>query len=151
VIEPDWLSVALAELRTGIYEVAGPASNPRIDEYHATTTLAASSDEVPWCASFACFCLQLSGHPHTRSARARSFLDYGVGLDFPAYGAIAVFKRGGANQPGPDNHTAQGHVGFLVGDASSDEMLVLGGNQGDRVCIRPYPTRRLLGIRWPSI
>jgi hypothetical protein len=42
--------IAKAEL--GTTEVPGTQNNPRILEYHATTTLKATTDEVPWCSSF---------------------------------------------------------------------------------------------------
>jgi hypothetical protein len=39
-----------------------------------------------------------------------------------------------------------GHVGFYAGIEAND-VLVLGGNQGDSVSIAPYLKSRLLGVR----
>lgn len=61
---------------------------------------------------------------------------------------------------------ATGHVAFVVEDRG-EELLVLGGNQADSVCIRCYPKYgyladtagpggpvrelyELLGYRWPA-
>ncbi len=44
---------------------------------------------------------------------------------------------------------ALGHVGFLVGE-TADAVILLGGNQGDRVCVAAFPRARLLDLRWPS-
>ncbi|MGR2462212.1 hypothetical protein ACUX4R_25305, partial [Salmonella enterica] len=46
-----WMTVARGEL--GVKEYSGKFNNnPRILEYHKTTSLGASEDEVSWCASF---------------------------------------------------------------------------------------------------
>ncbi|WP_226573946.1 C40 family peptidase [Acuticoccus sediminis] len=44
----------------------------------------------------------------------------------------------------------QGHGGFDAGRAKNGDILVLGGNQGDAVSIRPYSANQLLGYRWPG-
>ena len=44
----------------------------------------------------------------------------------------------------------QDHVDFYAGCAENGDILVLGGNQGDAVSIRPYSASQLLGSRWPS-
>ena len=48
-----WLAVAKREMDTGVDEIVGSRHNPRILEYHATTTLSAKdagSDETFWCS-----------------------------------------------------------------------------------------------------
>ncbi len=68
---------------SGVEELPGAAHNPRILEYHRTTTLghgAASKDETPWCSSFVNFCMVMSGFRGTNSASARSWLKWGSGL-----------------------------------------------------------------------
>jgi hypothetical protein len=40
-------------------------------------------------------------------------------------------------------------VAFFV-RAEGRDIYLLGGNQHNSVCILPYPTTRLLGLRWPS-
>jgi len=71
--------------------------------------------------------------------------DARVGFD------VVILKRGSGDQPGPEVIKAPGHVGFFAGlDPAIDtfeNVLVLGGNQGNTVSVRPYPKDRLLGIR----
>lgn len=138
--EPPWLAIARAEL--GRHEVPGPANEPRILEYHQATTLKATSDAVPWCSAYACFVMTEAGLASTGSAAARSWLAWGRPLKQPVAGCIAVFSR----PPDP----ASGHVGFYLETAGDGRLMILGGNQGDAVSIRPYPRARLLGFRWPA-
>lgn len=137
---PEWLDTALRELGTA--EIPGPASNPRVIEYHKSTTLKATDDAVPWCSAFACWCMEETGIRSPRSARARDWLTWGVELKEPLHGCIVVLKRG--------SNPAQGHVGFYLA-SSSIRVLVLGGNQGDRVCKVWFPMDRVLGYRWPTV
>ena len=152
---PPWLVVAQAEEQLGVTEIPGAEHNPRILLYHDETTLDASTDEVPWCSSFVNYCLKecLLGLGGTKSARARSWLEWGVSLSIPPTGAIVVLKRGGGGQPGPEVIDAPGHVGFFVNRASYGCLAgleILGGNQSDRVCTERYPASRVLGYRWPT-
>ena len=59
---------------------------------------------------------------------------------------IVILKRGSGDQPGPENTTAPGHVGFFAGYIGR-KVTLLGGNQGDQVCTAGYNTDRILGIR----
>lgn len=135
----EWLYVALLELGDGVAELPGDRNNPRVVEYHASTGLGASPDAVPWCSSFVNWCMKRVGIPRTKSAAARSWLNWGEPTDRP--GGVAVLTRG----PNP----AAGHVGFYLGEREGS-LYLLGGNQGDRVSIAKFPVARLLGIRWPS-
>lgn len=133
---------AVAEL--GVEEIAGPPSNPRIDEYLRTVGL--SGDETPWCAAFVNWVLMENGLPGTKSAAARSFLNYGVEVPKgkESVGDIAVFSRGDASW--------QGHVGFIakVPSPGDETICILGGNQSDKVSIAPQSMARLLGVRRPK-
>lgn len=60
-------------------------------------------------------------------------------LTKPTEGCIVVFERQGG-----------GHVGFVVGKDSAGNLMVLGGNQGDAVNIRPFAMSRVSGYRWPD-
>lgn len=131
-----WMTVAHREI--GQKEIAGSKHNPRIVKYHSFTTLKATEDEIAWCASFVCFCLETSGYKSTKNAWARSFLNLGAKLAKGRYGAICVFSRG-ANS---------GHVGFYL-DETDTQIYVLGGNQGNSVSKAWYNKDRLLGVRWP--
>ena len=137
-----WMAFAIQE--KGQREIAGKfRNNPRILQYHATTTLAASTDETPWCSAFVNWCLLRAGIIGTNSAAAKSWVNWGkVSAAIP--GAITVLQ---------DNSLQRGsgyHVGFLVQDTGS-HYLLLGGNQHDEVRTSKYPKRswRLVAHRWP--
>lgn len=153
IYEPPWLQAARDEARAGVLEIPGEEHHPRILAYHSTCTLKATSDEVPWCSAFVNWCFWSVGIVHrANSARARSWLNWGVKLnpDYPAFGCVAVLKRGGPGQPGPAVIDAQGHVGFFVDRPTPTEVIVLGGNQSNQVCERTYPVERILGYRWAA-
>ena len=71
---------------------------------------------------------------------ARSWLGWGVELDEPRPGCVVVLKRG--NPP-------SGHVA-LYESGDGETLQLLGGNQRNQVCVRPYPARRVLSYRWPA-
>lgn len=132
-----WLDVARKEI--GVREIPGTGANLRILAYHACTSLQASSDEVPWCSSFANWCFKQAGIVGTGSAAAASWLHWGSPAQ-PELGAVTVL------------HSASGHhVGFFL---SQDETHVrlLGGNQGDQVKESAFPLAhyRVVALRWPS-
>lgn len=137
---PLWYRIALREMHTGVDEIAGAQHNPRILEYHAATSLAATSDETPWCSSFVNWCMMKAAAERTHSAAARSWLTWGMPLETPRVGCVTVFSR----PPVPTS----GHVAFFVA-VENDRILVLGGNQSNQVNITSYPASRLLAYRWP--
>jgi uncharacterized protein (TIGR02594 family) len=137
---PPWLLTAQKEL--GVSEISGSKHNQRIIEYHQTTTLKATQDEVPWCSSFINWCMTQNFIKGTDSAAARSWLTWGVELKTnPPYGSIVVLKRG--------NNPASGHVGILV-YFGVDKIILLGGNQGDKVSIAPFKKSDVLSYRWAA-
>lgn len=133
---PAYLWLAVQEM--GVREVPGAQHNPRILEYHAATLLKAHEDEVPWCASFVCWCLQKAGIANTQSAWARSYLKWGKPIEHPVPGAVVVLSRDGG-----------GHVAFFSHMANG-KWYLLGGNQKDSVCIAPFDPATVLGIRIPE-
>jgi lysozyme len=139
-----WLVIARRE--TGIKEQQGSArNNPRILEYHSSTTLPgnlARIDETAWCSSFVNWCVTRVGLKGTNSARARSWEDWGRRLAQPREGCIVVFSR-------PSGGPKAGHVGFWVGETGS-HIKVLGGNQSNQVKESNYAKSRLIGYRWPT-
>ena len=138
--QPRWLESAWGDL--GVAEAAGARSNPNVVRYYAEVGHpAVTDDEVAWCAAFLGACLERAGIRSTRSLMARSYLSWGEALSEPRPGAIAVLSRG--------FDPRLGHVGFLVGITSND-LILLGGNQGDVVGVQLFPRSRLLGLRWPS-
>lgn len=136
---PPWILIALAEL--GVAEVPGEKNNPRVLEYHGTTSLKATADFVPWCSAFVCWVMECSKIDSTRSASARSWAGWGQTLAKPKLGAIAVLERG--------NQSWQGHVGFVI-DTDATKVYVLGGNQGDRVSVAAFQKSTVISYRWPT-
>lgn len=133
---PLYYQIALKEL--GVREIKGNAHNARILEFHKATSYKATADEVAWCSAFVNWCLKEAGIEGTNNAAARSFLRWGEATKTPKKGDICVFKRGSSPW--------QGHVGFYAGETET-HILVLGGNQGDEVCIKKYPKEQLIEIR----
>lgn len=128
----------IAKGELGVRETPGAAHTKRIIEYHATTTLKATTDEISWCSSFVNWCVTQAGLRGTNSAAARSWLNWGVQTDEPREGDIVIFQR----PPNPQS----GHVGFFV-ERIGDVIKVLGGNQSDQVKISNYPKVNVLGYR----
>lgn len=133
-----WMAIAAREL--GVGEIAGPADNPRILEYHRHTGLSADDDETPWCSAFANWVMAQIQVAGTGKANARSWLDWGSPCE-PSHGAVAILWRG-------DPKGWQGHVGFVVTN-DKEFVWLLGGNQGDAVTVARFPINRVLGCRWP--
>ena len=133
----------------GVTEVAGTSSNPLILAMLKLDANWVEDDDVPWCSAwlnFVCWLLEL---PRSRSLAARSWLMVGrsisltdaqIGFD------VVVLTRGVGAQPGPNTLNAPGHVGWFAG-MDDTHVLLLGGNQGDRVSIAAFPKTRILGIR----
>lgn len=167
--EAPWLKVAFAE--QGITEYHGlAANNPRILEYISsfpnlahikhmvkdpkTHKKVASGykmgevDETAWCSCFVAWCLRKSGQPTTPSvtARADSWLTFGVPLDTPRLGAIAVVYKHHASAA----TTSSGfHVAFYMSGPALTPTL-FGGNQGNRVCVKDFQGWKVKGYRWPT-
>jgi len=121
--------------------------NPRIKEYQKSSVGGYFNDDGgpgrrnSWCACFVTWTLRkagissLSGYD---AMRARAYLNYGIAIASPDFGAIAV--------------KGKGHVGFVVGVGPQGEVAMLGGNQGDAVNIRLYSASAAkdLKYRWPK-
>lgn len=139
---PRWLQEARRHI--GVRELPGDEHNDLILRWLATTTLgrwARERDETPWCSAFVNAMVKSAGLEGTDSAMARSWLGWGVDCP-PRAGAIVVLRRGAP---------PSGHVGFVERVDEMDAVVhVLGGNQGNQVCVRPYPLSRVLSYRWTA-
>ena len=146
----DWMSIAEGEI--GVHENSLPGQNNlRIIEYHQTTTLAATTDEVPWCSSFVNWVIIKAGRRGTRSAAANSWLNWGGALNFPKKGAVTVIQQ---RKKGTDVATGSAtgfHVAFYV-SSSATHIRLLGGNQSDSVKYSNFPLTGydVKGYRWPG-
>ena len=97
--------------------------------------------DTPWCAAFVNAILKKQGIEGTNSNLARSFLTWGKDhTDKPQVGDIVVLTRGTSSW--------QGHVAFLYKYPEDSTMVyLLGGNQGDSVCIKQFYKHSIIGIR----
>ena len=141
----NWMNEAYKHV--GQKEVPGKASNPWIVSlWHSLkgsavfSWLGSDDSSAPWCGAFVGHCIASAGIPIPKHwYRAKAWLDWGVRLDAPTLGSVVIFERKGG-----------GHVGFVVGMDSLGHLMVLGGNQGDAVSIRPFDKTRVIGYRWPA-
>lgn len=141
--DPEWITRAKSYL--GMTEIHGPHHNPKILEWWKKLGQPFKDDETAWCGAFVGGVLAESGRTVVQGpAGARSWLKLPVKLDKPAVGAVVIFWRG-------KKTGYMGHVGFVVGKDKHGNIMVLGGNQGDTVSIKPFDTDRVLGYRWPGI
>lgn len=137
-----WIGTARSYL--GLREIAGKKSAPQILKFWQEIAAPFTDDETPWCGAFVGGVLAECDLPIvSKGASAKAWLNLKVALDKPAYGAVVVFNR----PPIASN----GHVGFIVGKDKNGNLMVLGGNQGNEVSIRPFDRKRVAGYRWPSI
>src|SRR6266851_2221238 len=95
--EFPWMSIARGEL--GIHE---GVNADRISEYFRSTTLGDQPDSTPWCSAFVNFCMEKSGQARTRSAMARSWLNWGEEAADFVPGCVVVLSRGAP----PSGHVA---------------------------------------------
>ena len=136
--ELPWISIAKGEL--GIKENTSKSEhNPRVIEYHSTTTGKFQDDETPWCSSFVNWVITQAGLKGTNSARAASWKDWGQKLDKPAYGCIGVIVRANGT----------GHVTFIVGKLDNKKLVGLGGNQANSVKYSEYSTNNFKAFVYP--
>ena len=136
--KPRW--VLQAENNIGVKEVKGATHNPVIEQYWKDIRRGGiKDDETPWCAAFVGAMLERAGIQSSRFEGARSYASWGEKLAEPTDGCVVVFSRDGG-----------GHVGFVVGQDSVGNLLVLGGNQSDAVNVKAFPRSRVTAYRWPA-
>jgi uncharacterized protein (TIGR02594 family) len=135
--EPLWLAEARRHI--GLRELAGSAHEPKILAWwRAIRRSGIKDDETPWCAAFVGGCLEAVGIVSSRFESARSYEAWGQPLEASAVGAVVVLRRDGG-----------GHVGFEVGRDAAGNVLLLGGNQSNRVSIAAFDPQRVVARRWP--
>lgn len=135
-----WMVVAKRYL--GLAEIKGRRHNAKILKFWKRCKLPFKTDETAWCAGYVGGVLEECGIRSSRSGMARSYLKWGEECE-PEPGAIVVYWRGAVD-------SASGHVGFIASPVIGNFIPTLGGNQGDRVCVKNYPASRALGFRKPK-
>lgn len=141
----------LAQRYIGIRELADKGhDHPLIQWWHSLCGFSLETpDSVPWCSSFANGIAWELRLPRSKSAMARSWLRVGTPVqivDASPENDVVILKRGSGEQPDATHLDAPGHVGFFAG-WDGGNVLVLGGNQQDGVCIEAFDVSRILGIR----
>lgn len=149
--KPKWISVAEAEL--GVKEITGKKHNARVLEYHWSTDQLKDkkkmTDERPWCASFVGWVLEQAGYASAESSWSHAYKRWGEGISKPAVGAVAVIDWGKV-YPGNEDKQGKGHVGFVVGKTASGRIVLLGGNQDNRVKYSAYRKSAIDRYRIPK-
>lgn len=120
----------------GVTEKAGSGNNPEILSWAKETGLKQyTQDETPWCGLFMAVIAKRACKPLPKSPLwARDWSKWGSPCE-PELGCVLVFERGSG-----------GHVGLYVGE-DLECYHVLGGNQGDKVCVTRIKKGRLLASR----
>lgn len=139
--DPLWFLHMLARL--GEAEVPGHQHNAWVLRCHGLTSLGADDDETPWCSASACWAVESSGLRSTRSAAAASWRTWGQPLQQPRRGCVVVIPRRAAGNPNA------AHVAFYAGERTG-QILLLGGNQSNRLSIAPFPSGVPAVYRWPD-
>jgi uncharacterized protein (TIGR02594 family) len=125
----------------GTAEVSGARDNPIIIAWAKETGLKAiyTADSIPWCGLFVALVAMRAGKSFPSSPLwALSWAKFGVEAGQPRLGDVLTFTRKGG-----------GHVGLYVGE-DARAYHVLGGNQGDKVCITRIDKMRLYRARRPA-
>lgn len=139
----------IAQRFIGVTEGPAAVNNPLVLAMLKLDASWVEADAVPWCSAFVNFVCFLLETPRSRSLAARSWLTVGASVpltDARVGSDVVVLKRGAGAQPGPEVLAAAGHVGFYAGQDAA-HVLVLGGNQSDKVSIAPFKKSQILGIR----
>lgn len=121
------LDIMMSEAASGVEEVPGPKSNPRIMEYLNTTTIRATDDITPWCSACVNWVAVKAGYKGTDSAASATWRNWGRKLNKPTRGCVIGFVR----------NDGSGHVGIFISE-DSDNYTILGGNQSDKVGINRF-------------
>jgi uncharacterized protein (TIGR02594 family) len=139
VKEPAWLARAREDI--GLEEIPGKATAPTIRRWLIEMRAWWTDDETPWCGVAMDAWMRAAGvAPPKSSYRARAWLHWGfpIPLNEPCVGAVAVLGRGGG-----------GHVAIITGRDARGHLVLVGGNQGNRVSEASFDPARVLGLRWP--
>jgi len=134
---PYWVKVGLKEVST--LAATGCGSNPRIDYYHQIAGLQWAKDHVPWCGSAMAYVFNKALNQMPKNpARALSWSHFGVDIDSPIVGCVAVKHRDGG-----------GHCGIVLAVRGA-YLLLLGGNQTDAFNIKRYRVSSFDWFRYPK-
>lgn len=139
-VAPQPRMIAEALKLYGTAETSGAANNPAILAWASEVGCADyRADATPWCGLFMAVVAQRAGKVvPAQPLWALDWRGFGSPSSAPALGDVLVFQRPGG-----------GHVGLYIGEDAS-AFHVLGGNQGDSVCILRVGRDRLKAARRPA-
>lgn len=134
----------------GLTELPGVVHNPAIVAMLQLVDHGVTDDETAWCSAFVNYITWLLGVQRSNSLAARSWLAVGTAVPLeqarPGYDVV-VLSRAGSTAPATELH-APGHVGFFAEwKPSQRQLLLVGGNQGNRVSMATFEQSRVLGVR----
>ena len=121
----------------GIKEIPGVENNPEILKYFEG--LGDWNEDTAWCSAYCNWVVKEAGKKGSGELNARSWLYAGEAVFNPKIGDVVVLWRVAKND-------WRGHVGFYINE-DEEYFYLLGGNQDNQVCIKPYDKNRLLGFR----
>ncbi len=127
---PDRISAARAEAPAAHADVVAEA-----ERWLGSRNMTGKSG--PWCAHFASYVLQRTGHRPLANGMASSALSYGRRLSEPRVGALAVVTT---------RIGYAAHVGFVSGVRSDGSIELISGNWGRRVSDAPFPRRSVVAF-----
>ena len=162
--DAPWMKVAWEEARKNVKEIRGTGAsktNSDILKYLESVTneigkksylyipvkesqkgigeKGLKGDEIAWCSAFVNWCVEQAGLVGVDHLGAKKWKKWANGKAIsgavPVPGAITVLSRG--------------HVGFLV-YRENGKVLMLGGNQGDMVCLASYDASGVDTYLWPN-
>lgn len=126
----------------GVRETPGGSSNPQVIKYFNETGFSyIKGDETGWCSAFMNWCADKAGMESSGKLDARSWMKVGRAVAKPKLGDVVVFWR-------EDPISWKGHVGLFLSQTNK-YIYVLGGNQSDMVCVKPYLRTQALGFYRP--
>lgn len=124
----------------GVIEVPGNADSPTLLEWAQELSLRQiyTHDIIPWCGLFVAICARRAGWTlPVNPLWALNWSKWGAKADPPMLGDVLTFKRNGG-----------GHVAIYVGE-DAGYYHILGGNQGDKVCIERKSKKDLYSASHP--
>ena len=154
-VPAPWMKYAIAEIGVQRYskQKGKSGNNPRIMEYHKTTTLPKRypkySEITSWCGSFVNWVMIQAGYSTNEvfhPAGALQWRNFGKRCSKPVYGAIGVKKRVEyykvkVNGKVIVKKRVKGHVSFFIGQSKGGKYYyMLGGNQtgASKVIVKRY-------------
>lgn len=145
-VPEDKAIITAAKALIGLKEVPGAGSNQRIIDLARKGGISWYSDDATaWCAAFVNGILAETGHKTTKSALARSFMQYGEAVRWQDArpGDIFVMPRG--------TNPLYGHTGFIEKNHGDGTFGTVEANVSDAVVRRKRREGEFLenGIRRP--